>query len=189
MKKFSIALLALAAALAISPAAKADTFTFSFTSGSDLTAATGALTGTAVGGGVYDITGGTLDVTGGQDLGTYSLLPGGPAVIYSPSGYFIYDNVVTTSNPFIDNDGLLFTPNGTSSPDFEINIFSNGGGPGTWQLYDNAGYNVYGTFSLTDTTPTVTPEPSSLFLLGTGLFGLAFVAFRKSKSTGAFQIA
>lgn len=35
-----------------------------------------------------------------------------------------------------------------------------------------------------DVDAVVAPEPGSLFLLGTGLFGLAFMVFRKSRSAG-----
>jgi hypothetical protein len=37
--------------------------------------------------------------------------------------------------------------------------------------------------------PAGTPEPSSLVLLGTGLLGLAFVAFRKTKKTSNLTLS
>jgi hypothetical protein len=177
MKKFFLASLALATALAITPAAVADTFTYSFTS--DGVLASGTLTGTPAGGGAFDLTSGNVSITGGPDAGTGTLFGGSGSQMTSPSGYFYYDNVVYTSNPYIDNNGLLFLVNGSL---LELNIFSNGGAPDSWQFYDNTGFNVYGNFTLTDISAT--PEPSSLLLLGTGLLGLAFVAFRKAKSSG-----
>jgi hypothetical protein len=51
-----------------------------------------------------------------------------------------------------------------------------------------AEFNANSTYSPSTANTNATPEPSSLFLLGTGLIGLAFVAYRKAKSSGAFQI-
>ncbi len=65
MKKVLVAFLAVATALAITPAAMADTLAFDFTSpnGSPV-AAFGFLTGTNVGGNQWDITGGSIFIGG-----------------------------------------------------------------------------------------------------------------------------
>jgi len=112
-------------------------FDFTFTIGPDT--GYGSLNTTEFGNGDFFATTGTLTVTGGQEVGAYSLYPGGPAQTTSPSGYFYYDNVLYPSiDPGIDNNGLLFTGHG-----LEINIFSNG--PDAYQFYANNGYNNTGT--------------------------------------------
>ena len=120
-------------------------YSFTFSIGPD--SGYGSLITTDIGSGEFWATAGTLTVTGGQDVGTYPLYPGGPSVTDSPSGYFIFDNVLYPSiDPGIDNDGLLFTSGG-----FEINIFSNGSD--NYQFYDNTGYNHVGeSFALTSQT-------------------------------------
>ena len=61
MKRFPLALLALAVALAITPAALADTFYFNFDSSA--VNANGTLVGTEIGNtGVYNITSGTINI-------------------------------------------------------------------------------------------------------------------------------
>jgi hypothetical protein len=112
-------------------------FNFSFIIGPDT--GYGSLVVTDIGDGEFLATAGTLTVTGGNDsgldIGQYLLYPGGPSQSTSPTGYFWYDNIIFPSeNPWIDNNGLLFTGNG-----YELNIFSNG--PDSYQFYLNNGYN------------------------------------------------
>jgi hypothetical protein len=110
---------------------------FSFTLGTQT--ASGSVNATDQGGGKWLATSGSLIVTGGSDVGTYTLIPGGPGVTTSPLGSFIYDNVITPSaNPALDVDGLLFGVTGK-----EINIW--GTGTNTYSFYDSTGPGVYGT--------------------------------------------
>jgi len=163
-------LFVLVAALALVGATPlvADTFTFTY---SDLGGATasGSLTGTPIGGGIFDITGGnniTFDIPG-VGSGSGSLLPG------SGTAYgFNFDNQLTPSaNPQLDIDGLLFA----FGADY-VNIWGNG--PGSYELAVSNGFsypydNNTGTFNA-----TATPEPSSTLLLGTA-FLLAAGLFRR----------
>jgi hypothetical protein len=195
MKKFSIALLALAAALAITPTALADSFNYTFTDGT--IHATGTLTGSEVGNtGVYKVNDGTININFGNGVmtGVLDPNPNAPNPYQAPCGFCgnIDDLLYPSSNSpqkgnspgnmLLDVDGLLFTVNGTYG---YTNIWGgDNNGYGT-NYSTSAGWDAYGGGRF-EISPT--PEPSSLLLLGTGLLGLAFVAFRKVKSTGGLVL-
>jgi hypothetical protein len=180
MKKFSLAVLAIAAALMMSQAVSAQNYDFTF-SGADITAL-----GTLYAPGTFGVTegnatAGNIVVTGDSNLsgtGTLYASPYGPGVqTTSPSGYFYYDDTLYPGqNPSIDDNGLLFIDNG-----FEVNIFSNTGGQGYYQIYDNSGFtsgNV-GTFTL-----TYVPEGGSFYMLILCALGLAGAFFYKGRQSG-----
>ena len=110
---------------------------FSFTISPET--AYGSLNVTDQGGGTWLATAGSLTVTGGSDVGTYTLIPGGPGVTTSPLGSFLYDNVLTPSaNPALDVDGLLFGAAGK-----ELNVWGNSAD--NYSFYDSTAPQVYGT--------------------------------------------
>jgi hypothetical protein len=222
MKKFSLALLALAAVIALSSAAKADT--------------------------VYTTTGAYATAVSGLNLTTVSYPSPGAGGWTSSSAYYDVDGVTFTSasSTIHENDAAYYTCcGGSASPTNYVVVFgqttdtvtiafpsSNGfslylgggsnpaGETGSVTLSDSYVYDFTAPayvssgapldfFGFTSSTPITsavvtfngpddasteygtigdltyaTPEPSSLLLLGTGLLGLAFVAFRKVKSSG-----
>jgi hypothetical protein len=186
MKKSLFAFLALAAALAIAPAAKADSFGFIYTAPGGVSGS-GILVGTDLG---YNATYGSDEwlissVTGtfddGVNSGSISLIQNPDTINGSPQSdpysYFVYDDLLYptgSGGQNLDYDGLLFNFDG-----MELNLWE-GGYPYTqgWAEYDpvasyaNSGSGIF----------YVTPEPGSFLLLGTGLFALACVLLRRRAS-------
>lgn len=182
MKKLYQIIIGGCALLAVSAAtAKADNIPFSYTgiyNGESITAS-GDLTLVANGSGSYTATSGYVDVTGAgyPFAGDYSLYAntGAPGATYSPSGHFIFDDLVylannapNTGGGFIDTDGLLFSGNG-----IEINIWGNGGLSYT---YDD---NKLGDPITTTGTFTVPDGGSTVALLGLALGACGLIARRQ----------
>jgi hypothetical protein len=193
--RISLLAIALTVALACASAAKADTFTFTFTGvdvsdnavGGTLTLAT-----TSLGGGYYGITGvsGILGPSGGLDTvnDTLSYDWDGTAnygvIHYTAAGTGVeYDNILNLSGagPIFDSHGLYMpylttttTPEGPVATIKDIYFYSSGD-IYNFEHFKNNAVDDNGTFMIASESESssITPEPSTWLLLGSGLFALA----------------
>jgi len=158
---------------------------FSYGSGSTAVSGDFSLDATLIAPGEYLATAGSLTLTGNGVAAdglltntAYPLIPNPdpPGGSFSPTGYFIFDDLSELGNPpVVTNDGLLAGSGGT-----EINLFSNG--TDNYQFYVNNGDNQTFVVPTTGSISVSVPDGGmTLTLLGVALAGLAF--FRRKAIT------
>jgi len=190
MKKQSIALLALATALAVTSVARADSFVFTF-SDNDVSGS-GTLYGTYQDSGAWLLTSGTGLFNDGSGSGSIFLVgnpnyPNATQIIEGdPSNNIVYDDQLSLPNgpnQYLTVFGLYFTYGS-----LDLNLYQLGGGPGDDGWFEgNGSGDSTGTFDITsydisDENPI--PEPGSFLLLGTGLFAIAGLLLHKRAASG-----
>jgi hypothetical protein len=197
MKKLSIFALALAAALVMTQAASATTLTFPTTFTIQNYNSSFVLTGTVNDtaappqpnvSGFYTFTSFTSGTVTDSALwvGPQTLTLVNPALGYGNNDEF------SPTSPYFTGNGFLFEVMNIHAAAVDyIYVKPAAGGNDTITVIPTAGppvvLTITGKFGYANNAGNIlleeTPEPTSLLLLGTGLLGLAFVAFRKAKAT------
>jgi len=175
MRKLAFALVAMATALAVAPAALANPLI----TGSIYIDGTDSITATSI---TVDP---TANVVSALSTGDFAVLTGNPSVTLATSLGTLPQEFIT-SGP----DGLDFWLDGYTIVTASATFWNITG----WGTFDLNGFaSTPYDFSFTSTSSNgaattqftanavPTPEPSSLLLLGSGLLGLAFALFRKNK--------